>query len=320
MPSAPDCSIVIPVFNSAPLIEPLVEEIRGAFAERNYEIVLVNDGSRDHSERKCVELARRYPQVRFVQLTRNFGEHSAVLAGLHCARGAAVVIMDDDGQHPPVEAVRLLDALQSSGCDVVYGRYRIKYHGQLRNVGSWANDRVATWLLDKPAGLYLSSFKAMSRFTVDELKRYQGSFPYIDGLILRATDRIEQLDVQHRPRRSGVSGYNLSKLVGLWFNMFFNFSMLPLRFSALLGFVCALGSVLLLPLVIIDKLWLNPGVTGGVPTILLVITFIAGVQFMILGTIGEYLGRLFLDQSGAPQFVVRYATPVVEPQEHREDG
>lgn len=303
----PDCSLVIPVYNASATIESLVDEIHSVFAGQSFELVLVNDGSADDSETVCKRLVGRFPQtVRLVQLTRNFGEHGAVLAGLHHVRGARAVILDDDGQHPPAEALRLLEELRRSDCDVVYGRYRIKHHDEWRNLGSRFNDRVATILLKKPPSLYLSSFRAMNRLVIDEVTRYRGAYPYIDGLILRTTRNISQIEVEHRPRAGGQSAYGMAKLVELWFNMFLNFSTLPLRLTAILGFLCAFASVLLLGVVVVDKLWLNPTVTVGVPTILLTIVFFGGVQLMILGTIGEYLGRLFLDHSGAPQFVVRY--------------
>ena len=307
MEMSPEYSLIVPVYNASSTIETLVREIHQVFADQSFEVILVNDGSSDESEEICARLVAELPAtVRLIQLTRNFGEHGAVLAGLHHARGNHAVVLDDDGQHPPAEALRLLEELHRSGCDVVYGRYRIKHHDRWRNLGSRFNDWVATVLLKKPATLYLSSFKAMNRLVVDEVTRYRGAFPYLDGLILRTTRSIGQLAVEHRPRAAGHSAYGVTKLAEVWFNMFLNFSTLPLRLAALVGSLCALGSVVLFGIIIIDKLWLNPTVTVGVPTILLTVVFFGGVQLMILGAIGEYLGRLFLDQSGAPQFVVRY--------------
>jgi undecaprenyl-phosphate 4-deoxy-4-formamido-L-arabinose transferase len=307
MTRSPQYSLIVPVYNASATIEALVREIHQVFTDQSFEVILVNDGSSDASEGVCARLVAELPgTVRLVQLTRNFGEHGAVLAGLHHARAGEVVILDDDGQHPPGEALRLLQELQRSGCDVVYGRYRVKHHDRWRNLGSRFNDWIATVLLKKPADLYLSSFKAMNRLIVDEVTRYRGAFPYLDGLILRTTRNIGQIEVEHRPRAAGSSAYGVTKLAEVWFNMFLNFSTLPLRLAALVGLLCALGSVVLFGIIIVDKLWLNPTVTVGVPTILLTVVFFGGVQLMILGTIGEYLGRLFLDQSGAPQFVVRY--------------
>jgi undecaprenyl-phosphate 4-deoxy-4-formamido-L-arabinose transferase len=301
-----ELSFVIPVFDGAATIGPVVERIVSLYADLAFEIVLVNDGSRDATERVCLELQRRFPErVVFVHLARNFGEHNAVLAGMHQTRGAYVAVLDDDGQNPPEEVRRLYEHIRKHGHDVVYGRYRVKQHGLLRNLGSAFNDRVANWMLAKPRDLYLSSSKILNRFAVEEIQRYPGAFPYIDGLILRATRNLGQIDVEHREAER-TSGYTLRKLVRLWLNMFLNFSIAPLRLSALLGMAMAGASVVLLLLILIDKLYWNPNVAHGVPTLLGIVTLFAGVQLVILGTIGEYLGRLFLDHSRSPQFVVRY--------------
>lgn len=309
-PTQPDLlSFVIPVYNGAETIAALVDEIHTEYPERPLEVVLVNDGSQDDSERVCNELRSRYPDsVTYVHLARNFGEHGATLAGLRHATGDRVAILDDDGQNPPAEVRRLDDRLTANGCDVVYGRYRVKRHSLLRNLGSRFNDRMATWMLGKPSDLYLSSFKLLDRFLVDEITRYEGAFPYIDGLILRSTSNIEQVDVEHRDRVSGHSGYTARKLATLWLNMFLNFSIAPLRLSALIGVAMSGVSLLLLVGIVIDKLYLNPELTHGLPTVLALIVFFAGLQLVILGTIGEYLGRLFLDHSKMPQCVVRYVS------------
>jgi len=300
-------SFVIPVYNGSQTISAVVERIAQSFAGTVFEIILVNDGSADDSERACRELAHRHPGVvRFVHLARNFGEHNAVLAGLRSTAGQAVAILDDDGQNPPEEVWPLWEHLQATGCDVVYGRYREKRHSWFRNLGSRLNDRMATWLLKKPKDLYLSSFKVLDRFLVDEVIRYRGPFPYIDGLIFRSTRNIGQVEVEHRERIAGRSGYTLRRLVRLWLNMFLGFSIAPLRLSVVIGMGTSLFSLLLLVGIVIDKLWLNPGVPVGVPTVLTCIALFAGVQLIVLGMIGEYVGRIFLEQNGMPQYVVRY--------------
>jgi undecaprenyl-phosphate 4-deoxy-4-formamido-L-arabinose transferase len=302
-----ELSFVIPVYNGSRTIGAVVEQIHRLYRDLRIEVVLVNDGSTDDSERVCTELLEDYPRTLvFLHLARNFGEHAAVLAGMSQTTGAHVAVLDDDGQNPPEEVRRLYEEIKSKGFDVVYGRYRTKQHGWLRNAGSRFNDRMATLMLRKPPELYLSSFKVLNRFTVDEILRYNGAFPYIDGLILRATANLGQLDVEHRERRDGGSNYTPRKLLRLWLNMFLNFSIAPLRFSALLGIFTALVSLVLLVAIVVDKLYVNPEVSRGLPTVLVVVTFFAGVQLVILGTIGEYLGRLFLDHSNSPQFVVRY--------------
>lgn len=308
MPDRPNCSLVIPVFNGSETVAAVVREIMEAFAGESYEVVLVDDGSRDESSRVCKALVGEFPTaVRFVELSRNFGEHSAVLAGLRHARGAYVVVLDDDGQHPAAEALRLYAEVRKGDHDVVYGVYRTKEHDWLRNLGSRLNDRLMTFLLDKPRGLYLSSFKAMNRFLVRQITGYRGAWPYIDGLVLWATRRIGVLDVEHRARASGPSNYTFATLVATWLRVVLNFSIVPLRIAAILGLGCALLGVAFLIYILVVKLWVNPDLPLGQPTLGIAVAFFAGVQLLILGTIGEYLGRLFLFFTGVPQYVVREA-------------
>jgi Glycosyltransferases involved in cell wall biogenesis len=309
MATEPELSLVIPVYNGSRTIGPLVEQVVQAFASTSFEIVLVNDGSEDDSEIICAQLAERFPQtVVFVHLSRNFGEHNAVLAGFKQARGRYIAVLDDDGQNPPEEVRRMLEELKSKNYDVVYGHYIEKKHSWFRNAGSWFNDRIATLMLHKPSDLYLSSFKVMNRFLVNEITKYHGPYPYTDGLIYRVTRNIGQIPVEHRASESGPSRYTFRRLVRLWLNMFLNFSIKPLRLSIYVGLLTSCLSVIALILIVIDRLWITPNVTLGIPTVLGTIVLLAGIQLMILGLVGEYLGRLYLDQTGTPQYVIRYAT------------
>jgi undecaprenyl-phosphate 4-deoxy-4-formamido-L-arabinose transferase len=305
--SQPELSLVIPVYNGSATIRSVVERIKGVFASDSFEVVLVNDGSDDDSEVICTQLADASPvAVISVQLSRNFGEHNAVLAGLNYARGQHVAVLDDDGQNPPEEIVRMLAELKRGDYDVVYGHYIEKKHSGFRNLGSRFTNRIATLMLGKPKELYLSSFKVMNRFLVNEIIKYRGPFPYVDGLIYRTTRKIAQIPVEHRANLSGPSRYTFRKLVRLWLNMFLNFSITPLRLSVYAGLITACLSTLALLFVFIDKIWITPDVTVGIPTVLGTIVFLSGIQLMILGLFGEYLGRLYLDHTGTPQYVVRY--------------
>ncbi len=303
----PDLSLVIPVYNGSGTIGPLVERITKVFESTAFEVVLVNDGSEDDSEAVCLKLAEKFPQtVSVVHLSRNFGEHNAVLAGFKQARGRYIAVLDDDGQNPPEEVVRMLEELKRKNYDVVYGHYIEKQHSTFRNFGSWFNDRIATIMLHKPEDLYLSSFKVMNRFVVNEITKYRGPYPYTDGLIYRVTRNIGQVPVEHRASANGPSRYTFRSLVRLWLNMFLNFSIKPLRLSIYVGLLTSCLSVVALVAILIDRLWITPNVTHGIPTVLGSIVLLAGIQLMILGLVGEYLGRLYLDQTGTPQYVIRY--------------
>lgn len=297
-------SVVVPVFNSEATLEALVERLRAALAGRyDLEVVLVNDGSADGSAEVCRGLAHRHPWVRFVNLSRNFGEHNAVMAGLRYASGDCAVIIDDDFQNPPEEVASLVEKL-AEGHDVVFSHYERKRHSAFRNFGSWLNNAVASVLLQKDPDLYLSSFKALNRFLIDEIARYEGPYPYIDGLILRVTRRIGTQPVAHHERSVGRSNYTLRRLLRLWLNMFTNFSILPLRVASLAGLVFAVAGLVFAVIFALERL-ANPDLPAGWASIVVIVLVVSGVQLFALGMIGEYLGRLFLKDNGSPMFVAR---------------
>ena len=225
-------SIVIPVFNAEETIEPLVKNIIDELSgEYSLEIILVNDHSDDNSEEKCIKLFHKNPEfIKFYSLAKNVGEHNAVMAGLNNIEGDYVVIMDDDFQNPVTEVAKLINYAKESKLDVVYTFYSKKHHSFLRNLGSKFNDFVATIMLRKPKDLYLSSFKILNKFITHEIIKYDLPFSYLDGLILRTTQNIGAIQVEHRPRTHGKSGYTFKKLVSLWLNMFTNFPYCPLEF------------------------------------------------------------------------------------------
>jgi glycosyltransferase involved in cell wall biosynthesis len=299
-------SLVIPVFNGSQTIAKLVTECIQAFEEFfDLEIVLINDCSEDDSHEVCLSLQDKYPNtVTFLSLSRNFGEHNAVMAGLNHTTGDLVVTLDDDGQNPPQEALNLINHAIKENLDVVYSSYPKKRHHLVRNLCSWLNGKVATLMLKKPPGLYLSSFRSMSRYIVQEIIGYDLPYPYVDGLILRSTSNIGTLETTHQPRTSGQSGYTFRKLVRLWLNMFTNFSVLPLRIASFLGFVFALLGMLIGAFTLYERI-LNPNLPTGWATIAVLCSILGGVQLMALGMVGEYLGRLFLGMNRQPQFVIR---------------
>jgi glycosyltransferase involved in cell wall biosynthesis len=297
-------SIVIPVYNGAESITELVEALEALDIPGGHEIVLVNDGSPDNSLDICEGLAARARiPLTLVNLARNFGEHNAVMAGLRHTRGAHVINMDDDLQNPPEEVARLLAFAQKSGRDVIYTYYDEKQHAPWRNLGSRFTNWIAGFVLDKPKGFYLSSFRCMSAFVVKEITRYEGPFPYIDGLILQVTQNIDRLLVTHLPRAVGRSNYTLRRLLRLWMSMFVNFSVMPLRISTLTGFALSAMGALGGAAAIVEALFFSP--PPGWASVFAAVLLLSGVQLMILGIVGEYLGRLYLTTNGKPQSVVR---------------
>jgi undecaprenyl-phosphate 4-deoxy-4-formamido-L-arabinose transferase len=303
--SAPALTFVIPMYNSAETIGALVRDIEALRVDGGHEVVLVNDGSADNTIEVCRELVRtvRIP-VTVVDHARNFGEHNAVLTGWRHARGAHIVNLDDDGQNPPDEAVRLWQHARATGLDVVYGDYAVKQHSAWRNAGSWLTNRMTDAALDKPPGFYLSSFRCVSAFVARQVVGYSGPYPYIDGLILQVTQRIGSITVRHELRRAGRSGYTLRRLTRLWLSAWLNFSLLPLRLATMLGFATALAGVIAFAIVV--ALYLsNRGPAYGWGWVMASLLVFSGTQLVMLGLIGEYLGRTFLTVNQRPQSAVR---------------
>src|SRR5882724_3565361 len=295
--------LVIQVYNGAKTVAELVAALAALDIEGGHEIVLVNDGSPDNSLAVCRGLMRGCAvPLTVVNLARNFGEHNAVMAGLREARGAWVITMDDDLQNPPSEIVRLLEYAQASGKEAIYTFYGTKEHAAWRNLGSQFANRVADWVLDKPKGLYLSSFRCLSGFVVEHITHYAGPFPYLDGLVLQVTQSIDRLEVKHLPRAEGRSNYTMRRLIRLWLNMFVNFSVMPLRLSTLTGIALSLFGAVASVLVIIEAMLYDT--PHGWGSLMAAVLLLSGVQLLILGIVGEYLGRLYLTLNGKPQSIV----------------
>jgi len=269
------------------------------------ELVLVNDGSADDSWKVIQRLCAAAPMpIVAIDLARNFGEHNAVMAGYAAASGAYIINIDDDFQNPPSEVVKLYEhAKGNPELDVVYTRYEEKHHSLFRNLGSRFNDMMARFMIDKPKGLYLSSFRCINRFLRDRVVQYTGPYPYIDGLILENTRRIGRLTVQHAPRTEGKSGYTLRKLIRHWLMMFVNFSVMPLRISSFIGAMFSVVGFVMAMVAVYERFFKDT--PQGWASIVSVVLVFAGIQLLTLGLIGEYLGRLYLMQRGKPQYAVR---------------
>ena len=297
-------SVVVPVYNGAASVPTLVEALSQLHVEGGLEIILVNDGSPDNSLDVCRTLCKRNAvALTVVNLARNFGEHNAVMAGYAHARGEYIINMDDDLQNPPEEVVRLWQYTRDNHHDVVYTFYEQKQHESWRNIGSRFTNWCADLVIDKPKGLYLSSFRCVNAFLAQEVLRHSGPFPYIDGLIFQITRNVGTLAVKHLPRATGASNYTLPRLLRLFMSMLLNFSVLPLRIGTLTGVLLAgIGIVGLLAIMVEALLTDTP---RGWASMMAGVLTLTGVQLMMLGIIGEYLGRMFLTINKKPQFVVR---------------
>jgi undecaprenyl-phosphate 4-deoxy-4-formamido-L-arabinose transferase len=298
-------SIVIPVYRGALTIGHLVEALSGLQIEGGLEIILVNDGSPDDSGDVCRTLVRTAPTlITYVEHTRNFGEQNAVMTGLRLTKGAYVITMDDDLQNPPEEIVRLYDYARLNGWDAVYARYALKHHSAFRNLGSRFANWVADRLFEKPRGLYLSSFRCISATVVQEIIRYVGPFPYVDGLVMQVTQRVSSIDIRHDARTHGRSNYTLRRLLLLWLDLATSFSLVPLRLAIFIGGAMTILGMLGAVFVFVDT-FVERGLPSGWASTMILVLLIGGVQSMLMAVLGEYVGRTFLTAYGKPQAAIR---------------
>ncbi len=303
--AGPALSIVVPLFNCAGTIRGLISEMCDLEVDGGHEIILVNDGSSDATAEICRSLIETCEtRITYVEHARNFGEHNAVLTGWRHATGRYIVNIDDDGQNPPAEAVRLFYYAVDNNLDVAFGQYALKRHAAWRNWGSRLTNRLTDIVLDKPKGFYLSSFRCVSAPVAREVSENTGPFPYIDGLILQVTQRISGLQVYHSDRAAGESGYTLRRLLRLWLSTVVNFSVMPLRLATVLGLVMSAFGFMGIGLVIYWRLT-HQGPGFGWGSLMSALLLFSGVQLALLGVIGEYLGRMFLTINQRPQSVIR---------------
>ena len=301
-------SFCIPCYKSEQTLAKVVDEIRSSMEKLSdkyeYEIILVNDSSPDGTFDVISKLVDTYPNITGIDLAKNFGQHAALMAGFAYVTGDILVCLDDDGQTPANEVYKLLEKIEE-GEDVVYARYDHKKHSLFRNFGSFINEKMTEFLLGKPKELYVSSYFAAKRFIVDEMLRYDKSYPYVIGLVLRSTKRIANVNVDHREREVGRSGYTLGKLLGLWMNGFTAFSVKPLRIATWTGISCAILGFIYGLYTIIKKFVLGDAVAVGFSALMSSVMFIGGMILFMLGILGEYIGRMYISMNNAPQYVIR---------------
>ena len=299
-------SFVIPCYRSAQSIGGVVEEIEEAMKglpAYRHEIILVNDASPDDTYDVIKTLCSANRHICGVNLARNFGQHAALMAGFAYVRGDIVVCLDEDGKTPANEVGKLLAGIEA-GSDVVYAKYVHKQHSGFRNFGSKINELMTRVMLGKPKELYISSYFAAKRFVIEEMLRYQNPYPYVIGLVLRTTKKITNVEVTHRERQIGTSGYTMGKLLGLWFNGFTAFSVKPLRIATVAGVLSACMGFAYGIYTIIKK-FLNPNVVVGFSALMAALVFFCGLILLMLGIIGEYLGRIYISLNNSPQYVIR---------------
>jgi len=301
-------SFVIPCYRSQNTILKVVDEIERTVKTRgeyDYEIVLVNDCSPDGVWSVISDLAKRNPKVTAINLAKNFGQHSALLAGYNYCSGDYVISLDDDGQTPADELYKLVDKL-GEGFDVVYASYGEVHQNIVRKLGSNLAKAMSDYMFDiKGDKNHGSSYYIAKKFVINEMINYKNPYPYMGGLVLRVTRNIGFVFVNHRDRMEGKSGYSLKGLISLWLNGFTAFSVKPLRIGSYIGFLSSFIGIFYAIFIIIKKLFINPDLQTGWSSIISVIMIIGGIIMIMLGLIGEYVGRIYICINNSPQYVIK---------------
>lgn len=296
-----EISIVIPVYNSSSIIEELHKRIAQAVTV-SYEIIFVNDCSKDDSWKKIVALSKQNKFITGIHLRKNSGQDNALLAGIRVAKGNYCVIMDDDLQHSPEDILTLYNECKK-GFDVCYANFTTKKQTVVKNIGSNTNGKVAELLVSKPKGIYLSPFKIINKSTLLEIAKFAGPYPYIDGIILTITQNLSQVDVEHQARLNGKSTYTFSKSVSVFMKLFTGFSVLPLRLATITGCIATFIGFILLIKYFYDY-FIAKNFIEGWTTVVVLIIFFGGLILITLGIIGEYIGRMYLTLNNKPQYSI----------------
>lgn len=299
-------SFVIPCYRSEHTIQDVVKELQALMdgqQEYEYEIVLVNDGSPDHVWSVIKELCEDQ-RIKGITFSKNFGQASAVMAGYAAASGDFVFSIDDDGQSPVDATLKMMAELKQGDFDVVYGITTEVQFGLYRRLGSKINSWMAKIMFDRPTDKRIVNISVVRRYIIDEILRYEYPYPYISGLVHRTTRRIGYVSVKHRARQSGTSGYSFKKLIAVWMNGFTAFSIKPLHIASYMGFFIAALGIIGSIITVISKL-LRPETAVGWSSIICTILFLGGINLVVLGLIGEYLGRIYMSQNKTPQYVIR---------------
>ncbi len=299
-------SFIIPCYCSEQTVGGVISEIIdtvNADGRYDYEIVCVNDFSRDSTLDVLKRIAEKNSKIKVLSFSRNFGQHSALMAGFNYATGDIIVCLDDDGQNPPSQMFKLIDKLDE-GYDLVSAKYEEKKRSLFRKIGTKLSFWMSSYFIGKPKDIDLNSYYVFKRYILDEIIKYKNAYPFVHGLILRITRNMANVVIEHKSREHGSSGYSFKKLLSLWMNGFTAFSEKPLRIASLFGVFCSIGGFAYAIVTIIKKI-LNPTIPVGYSSIMAITLILSGIIMLFLGLLGEYIGRIYISLNKAPQFAIR---------------
>ena len=299
-------SVAIPCYCSAKTISRVVHDLTEEFAKHaeEYQIVLVNDGSPDNTFEVITDISMGNANVTAVNLSKNYGQHAARMAAIPFLKGEYIVYMDDDGQHPASGIFQMLDKLEEGDYDVVYALFKQKKHSLFKRFTSAVNTATLNFLTGKPKDVKNSSFSIMRRYVIEEMKKYKSPFPSWTGFLMQITRNISNVELAHHERISGKSNYTLKKMMQLYVNSMTGFSIVPLRISLVIGVAVAVLGFGMGIYSVMNKLR-YPDIPVGYTSMMAVILLIGGVQLMMLGLLGEYVGRIYMINNNLPQYTIR---------------
>jgi polyisoprenyl-phosphate glycosyltransferase len=299
-------SIVIPVYNSSKSIEILTKKIISVFKKitTDYEIILIDDCSKDNSWKILKKLNSKNKKIKIIQLMKNFGQHNALMCGYNNAKGNYIISMDDDLQHPPEEIPRLIRKIKSNNYDAIIGKPKSKKHSLLKNLGSNILNNLYSIILNKPKNIKVGSFCIFSKFIIQKMITDKTPNPMTNALLFKNTNNVANLIIDHKKRKYGKTNYNLSRHIKIAYDLIINYSTIPLKIVSIIGIFFSLISFLGLIYIFYRALIGNIGLVGWASTILLV-SFFGGMTLLSFGIVGEYLIRILQEASNQKQYITR---------------
>lgn len=300
-------SFIIPCYGSEKTVGIVIEEIDKVVSQNSrydYEVVAVNDHSPDNVWQVLKNIAQNNPKVKLINLAKNMNRPGALMAGMSKTTGDYIILMDDDGQCPMESLWKLIEPLEN-GHDVSIARYPTYKQSKFKSFGTIINRKMTEIVMEKPKDLSFTNFSALKRYIVEEITKYKNPYPYLTGLLLRTTSDIVNVEMEERERITGSTNFTFKKMLNLWINGFTAFSIKPLRISTIVGIITAALGFIYGIYIIIHKLVVHTTVLQGYSSLMAVMLFIGGIIMMMLGMIGEYIGRIYISINNSPQYVIK---------------
>ena len=300
-------SFIIPCYGSEKTVGLVIDEINKVVSQNSrydYEVVAVNDHSPDNVWQVLKNIAQNNPKVKLINLAKNMNRPGALMAGMSKTTGDYIILMDDDGQCPMESLWKLIEPLEN-GHDVSIAKYPTYKQSKFKGFGTIVNRKMTEIVMEKPKDLSFTNFSALKRYIVEEITKYKNPYPYLTGLLLRTTSDIVNVEMEERERITGSTNFTFKKMLNLWINGFTAFSIKPLRISTIVGIITAALGFIYGIYIIIHKLVVHTTVLQGYSSLMAVMLFIGGIIMMMLGMIGEYIGRIYISINNSPQYVIK---------------